>query len=81
MNSIEGGDCLVLSENTLCLGISQRTTPQAIELMANRLIGEHSDIQRILAVDIPKSRAFIQAHSVGKIFGKKKTAKSGKEGA
>lgn len=29
----------------------------------------------------PKSRAFIQAHSVGKIFGKKKTAKSGKEGA
>ncbi|MBR0425915.1 MAG: arginine deiminase [Clostridia bacterium] len=64
VHSIEGGDCLVLSENTLCLGISQRTTPQAIELMANRLIGEHSDIQRILAVDIPKSRAFMHLDTV-----------------
>lgn len=64
VHSIEGGDCLVLSENTLCLGISQRTTPQAIELMANRLIGKHSDIQRILAVDIPKSRAFMHLDTV-----------------
>ena len=64
VHSIEGGDCLVLSENTLCLGISQRTTPQAIELMANRLIREHSDIQRILAVDIPKSRAFMHLDTV-----------------
>lgn len=64
VHSIEGGDCLVLSENTLCIGISQRTTPQAIELMANRLIGPHSSFSRVIAVDIPKSRAFMHLDTV-----------------
>ncbi len=64
LHSIEGGDCLVLSGDTLCIGISQRTTPQAIELMANRLIGERSDFKQIIAVDIPKSRAFMHLDTV-----------------
>ena len=64
VHSIEGGDCLVLSENTLCIGISQRTTPQAVELLANRLIGEKSCFERIIAVDIPKSRAFMHLDTV-----------------
>lgn len=64
VHSIEGGDCLVLSNETLCIGISQRTKPQAIELMANRLIGEHTEFKQILAVDIPKSRAFMHLDTV-----------------
>ena len=64
IHSIEGGDCLVLSEDTLCIGISQRTTPQAIELMANRLIGDRSCFKKIIAVDIPKSRAFMHLDTV-----------------
>lgn len=64
IHSIEGGDCLVLSSDTLCIGISQRTSPQAIELMANRLIGDRSDIKQVIAVDIPKSRAFMHLDTV-----------------
>lgn len=64
VHSIEGGDCLVLSGDTLCIGISQRTSPQAIELMANRLIGDRSDIKQVIAVDIPKSRAFMHLDTV-----------------
>ena len=63
-HSIEGGDVLVFSDKTLCIGISQRTHPQAIELMANRMISEQSDVRRILAVDIPKSRAFMHLDTV-----------------
>ena len=64
IHSIEGGDCLVLSGDTLCIGISQRTSPQAIELMANRLIGDRSDIKQVIAVDIPKTRAFMHLDTV-----------------
>ena len=64
IHSIEGGDVLVLSDKVLCIGISQRTHPQAVELMANRLIGGHSAIQRVIAVDIPKSRAFMHLDTV-----------------
>lgn len=64
IHSIEGGDCLVLSGDTLCIGISQRTSPQAIELMANRLIGDRSDIKQVIAIDIPKSRAFMHLDTV-----------------
>lgn len=64
IHPIEGGDCLVLSGDTLCIGISQRTSPQAIELMANRLIGERSGFKRVIAVDIPKSRAFMHLDTV-----------------
>lgn len=64
IHSIEGGDVLVLSEKVLCIGISQRTHPQSVELMANRLIGDHSGIQTVIAVDIPKSRAFMHLDTV-----------------
>ena len=64
IHAIEGGDCLVLSKNTLCVGISQRTSPQAIELLANRCIGEHSSFTKVLAVSIPKSRAFMHLDTV-----------------
>ena len=64
VHPIEGGDILVLNANTLCVGISQRTNPQAIELLANRLIGEQSDITRVVAADIPKTRAFMHLDTV-----------------
>ena len=64
IHSIEGGDCLVLNAETLCVGISQRTKPQAIELIANRLIGEQTGFRQVIAVDIPKSRAFMHLDTV-----------------
>ncbi len=64
VHSLEGGDCLVLSPETVAFGMSQRTSAQAVELAANRLIGERTGIRQILAVDIPKVRAFMHLDTV-----------------
>ena len=54
--SIEGGDILNLSNRVLAVGISQRTTPEAIELLAKRIFAdENSEIETILAIDKRKS--------------------------
>lgn len=63
-HSIEGGDCLVLTKDTILIGMSQRTDPQAVELVANRLIGDRTGIRRVLAIDIPKVRAFMHLDTV-----------------
>ena len=64
VHSLEGGDCLVLSPKVVAFGMSQRTSAQAVELAANRLIGERTGIRKVLAVDIPKVRAFMHLDTV-----------------
>ena len=64
VHSLEGGDCLVLSPGSVAFGLSQRTSAQAVELAANRLIGERTVIRQVLAVDIPKVRAFMHLDTV-----------------
>lgn len=61
---LEGGDILVLSEQTLAVGISQRTQPAAIEALARRILSSSGGFSRILAVDIPKIRAFMHLDTV-----------------
>lgn len=63
--SIEGGDELVLSKNTLAIGISERTSGDAIEKLAERLFFEYeTDFTTVLAFDIPKRRAFMHLDTV-----------------
>lgn len=63
--SIEGGDILNLSAGALAIGISQRTTPEAIELLASRIFAdEKSTITTILALDIPSIRAYMHLDTV-----------------
>ena len=62
--SIEGGDVLVLSDRVIAVGISQRTDPHSVEALAERLIGEETGITRVLAIDIPKTRAFMHLDTV-----------------
>jgi len=63
--SIEGGDILNLSEETLAIGISERTSPDAIEVAAKNLFSsKESRIRRILAFDIPNTRAFMHLDTV-----------------
>lgn len=54
-HTIEGGDVLVISKNCLLIGISERTTPQAIEGLAKSLFAK-GDKQKIIAIEIPKAR-------------------------
>ena len=62
--SIEGGDVLVLSDQAVAVGISQRTDPHAVEALAERLIREETGITRVLAIDIPKTRSSMHLDTV-----------------
>lgn len=62
---IEGGDVLNINEKTLAVGISQRTEPEAIDLLAqNIFFHSNSKIEKILAFDIPVCRAFMHLDTV-----------------
>lgn len=62
--TVEGGDILVLSDKVVAVGISQRTQPWAIELLAKRLLTEDTGFEKVLAIDIPKNRAFMHLDTV-----------------
>ena len=62
---IEGGDILNLREDLLAVGLSQRSSPEGIELLARRLFRDEScPVQRILVLDIPNMRAFMHLDTV-----------------
>ena len=62
--SIEGGDQLVLSDSTIAIGCSERTSPEGIESFASNLFNEQESFKRILVFDIPKCRAFMHLDTV-----------------
>jgi arginine deiminase len=61
--SIEGGDVLVLGNGAVLIGMSERTTPQAVEILADRLFRAGA-ADRIVAVDMPKARQFMHLDTV-----------------
>lgn len=61
---IEGGDQLILSEKVIAIGVSQRTSPAAIDTIARRLFSDGQSFETILAFDIPKTRAFMHLDTV-----------------
>ena len=62
--TVEGGDILVLSDKVVAVGISQRTQPWAIELLAKKLLTQENGFEKVLAIDIPKHRAFMHLDTV-----------------
>lgn len=62
--SIEGGDVLVLSEEVLAIGVSQRTSGQAIEELAKTLFNEETTFNKVLAIEIPHVRAMMHLDTV-----------------
>ncbi|MGI5888467.1 MAG: arginine deiminase [Oscillospiraceae bacterium] len=63
--SIEGGDIQNLSSRVVAVGISQRTQPEAVERLASAVFSdEESSVETILAVEIPRSRAFMHLDTV-----------------
>lgn len=62
---IEGGDILNLSESVLAVGISQRTSPEAIEGLAKNIFqNPNTKIKTVLAFNIPNTRAFMHLDTV-----------------
>jgi arginine deiminase len=61
--SIEGGDILVLGNGAVLIGMSERTQPQSVEMLAHRLFSAGA-ATTVLAVDMPKRRAFMHLDTV-----------------
>jgi arginine deiminase len=59
----EGGDMLVLGRGAVLIGMSERTTAQGIERLARRLFTTGA-AQRIVALDMPKARAYMHLDTV-----------------
>ncbi|SDK85875.1 arginine deiminase [Natronincola ferrireducens] len=62
-HSLEGGDILVLSPKVVAIGCSERTSAAAIETISQRLFKE-SNIEKVIAVEIPCTRAYMHLDTV-----------------
>lgn len=62
-HSLEGGDELVLNNETICIGCSERTSPEAIEIVAKNIF-QGGQFKRVIVFDIPKCRAYMHLDTV-----------------
>ena len=63
--NIEGGDELILSKEALAIGISERTSAQAIERLARNIFKDESTtFKKVIAIEIPNSRTFMHLDTV-----------------
>ena len=63
--NIEGGDELVLSKEVLAIGISERTSAEAIERLARNIFkDDYTTFKKVLAIEIPNSRTFMHLDTV-----------------
>ena len=63
VESLEGGDIMILDAHTLIIGLSQRTSALGIQKLAKNIMGK-SGFDRIIVFDIPKRRAFMHLDTV-----------------
>ncbi|WP_433441857.1 arginine deiminase [Nonomuraea sp. CA-141351] len=61
--TMEGGDVLVIGRGAVLVGMSERTQPQAVEMLAQQLFAAGS-ARTIVALDMPKARAFMHLDTV-----------------
>ena len=61
--ALEGGDILILNQHVIAIGLSERTEPEAIEILASRLFKE-TNATTILAIDLPKKRTFMHLDTI-----------------
>ena len=54
---LEGGDCIVLDDETLLIGLSERNSKESIEAILPLTFGE--GFKRVLVVDLPKTRSMM----------------------
>ncbi|MER7133145.1 arginine deiminase [Streptosporangium saharense] len=61
--TIEGGDVLVIGRGAVLVGMSERTQPQAVEMLARSMFAKGA-ARRIVALNMPKARAFMHLDTV-----------------
>jgi arginine deiminase len=63
--SIEGGDVLIARDDILCIGTGDRTTPQGIDFILERLLAQKDKRRHILIQELPyKPESFIHLDMV-----------------
>jgi arginine deiminase len=61
--SIEGGDVHVLGHGAVLVGMGERTTPQAVEILARALF-DNGRARTVVAAELPQSHAMMQLDTV-----------------
>lgn len=61
--TIEGGDVLVIGNGAVLIGMSERTQPQAVEMLAQSMFARGA-AEKIVALNMPKARAFMHLDTV-----------------
>jgi arginine deiminase len=56
--SVEGGDVHPIGHGTVLMGMGERTTPMAVEILARALFGS-GQAERVIAVELPQSHAMM----------------------
>lgn len=61
---IEGGDVFVLNRDSLMVGLSERTTEEAIEWVAHKYLVEKELFKQIVVIQVPTKRAYMHLDTV-----------------
>ena len=61
--TLEGGDIHVLGRGAVLIGMGERSTPMGVEILARELFRHHA-ATRVIAAQLPKSRAFMHLDTV-----------------
>jgi arginine deiminase len=62
--TIEGGDVLVIRPDLLLVGVSERTSPQAVDELARGLARQSSAVRTIYAVIMPRQRSTMHLDTI-----------------
>jgi arginine deiminase len=61
--TLEGGDVMVITKDHLLIGVSERTTMEAVHQVSNLLFGK-SIVKKITVIKIPKRRDFMHIDTI-----------------
>jgi arginine deiminase len=61
--TIEGGDVLVIGNGAVLIGMGERTTPQAVERLAQQLFADGA-AREVIAVELPRARSYMHLDTV-----------------
>ena len=61
--TVEGGDILVPRDDTVIVGLSERTNAGGVERLAARLL-DAGEIRKVLVLELPRTRAFMHLDTV-----------------
>ena len=61
--TLEGGDVMPLADGIVLIGMGERTTPQAVSMLASRLF-ETGSAKRVIAALMPRDRSFMHLDTI-----------------